>query len=283
MYNSIDAKSNDIKSNYHLLISGIVPRPIAFVGTRSKDGNDNLAPFSFFNGFGANPPIVGFSPALSGRTGKPKDTLLNIKENPEFSISIVNYNIVEQMSLASSEYSRDVDEFTKSGLEKFKCNDIAAPAVKDSPFIMECKLHELIELGGKPASGNLILGEVLRFHVRKDIYTDNRIDPLKIDAVSRLGYGWYSRSNQGLFEINKPRVNGIGFEALPNCILKSNDFSGNELAKLASVKAIPVLSSDNLLSDKESLITECKKLLSIDEVDKAWQLVLMLESILIEK
>ena len=108
MYNSIDAKSNDIKSNYHLLISGIVPRPIAFVGSKNNNGDENLAPFSFFNGFGANPPIVGFSPALSGRTGSPKDTLLNIREFPEFSISIVNYDIVEQMSLASSEYSRDV-------------------------------------------------------------------------------------------------------------------------------------------------------------------------------
>ena len=120
MYKTFESKSNDIKSNYHLLISGIIPRPIAFVGTKNKNGNDNLAPFSFFNGFGANPPIIGFSPALSGRTGMPKDTLLNIKEVPEFSISIVNYDVVEQMSLSSSEYSRDIDEFEKSGLEKFE-------------------------------------------------------------------------------------------------------------------------------------------------------------------
>ena len=283
MYKTFESKSNDIKSNYHLLISGIVPRPIAFVGTRSKDGNDNLAPFSFLNGFGANPPIVGFSPALSGRTGKPKDTLLNIRENPEFSISIVNYDIVEQMSLASSEYSRDVDEFTKSGLEKFKCNDIAAPAVKDSPFIMECKLHKLIELGGKPASGNLILGEVLRFHVREDVYTKDRIDPLKIDAVSRLGYGWYSRSNEGLFEINKPRVNGIGFDALPNYILNSKDFSGNELAKLAGVESIPTFLKQSYSNNKDEIIIECKKLLFENKIDDAWQLVLQLGSVLIEK
>ena len=223
MYNSSDSKSNDLQTNFHLLISGIVPRPIAFVGTKDNNGNDNLAPFSFFNGFGANPPIVGFSPALSGKTGKPKDTLLNIKENPEFSISIVNYDIVEQTSLASSEYSRSIDEFTKSGLEKFQCAEISVSAVKGSPFIMECKLYDIIELGGKPGSGNLILGEVVKFHVRSDIYTDNKIDPLKIDAVSRLGYSWYSRSNKGLFEIKKPKVNGIGFDSLPEYILNSKN------------------------------------------------------------
>jgi len=283
MYNSFESKSNDIKSNYHLLISGIVPRPIAFVGTRNKNGNDNLAPFSFFNGFGANPPIVGFSPALSGRTGNPKDTLLNIKEVPEFSISVVNYDIVEQMSLASSEYSREVDEFDKSGLDKFKCKDISPQAVKGSPFIMECKLHDIIELGGKPGSGNLILGEVLRFHVRSDVYTKDKIDPLKIDAVSRLGHGWYSRSNQGLFEIKKPRENGIGFDALPSYILNSKDFSGNELAKLAGIKSIPSLSIENIPNDKEKIILECKKLLLDDKVDKAWQFIIKLGSILIEK
>jgi len=283
MYNSIDAKSNDIKSNYHLLISGIVPRPIAFVGSKNSNGDENLAPFSFFNGFGANPPIVGFSPALSGRTGESKDTLLNIKEFPEFSISIVNYDIVEQMSLASSEYSRDIDEFTKSGFEKFRCDNISVSAVKGSPFIMECKLYDIIELGGKPASGNLILGEVLKFHVRKDIYTDNRIDPVKIDAVSRLGYNWYSRSNKGLFEIKKPRANGIGFDALPNYILKSKYFSGNELAKLAGVDSIPSFSTDNLTDDKDQIISDCKKLLSEDQIDKAWQFVIHLGNILIEK
>ena len=284
MYKSFESKLNDIKSNYHLLISGIVPRPIAFVGTKNKNGDDNLAPFSFFNGFGANPPIIGFSPALSGRTGMPKDTLLNIKEIPEFSISIVNYDIVEQMSLASSEYSREIDEFKKSGLDKFKCTNISSSAVKGSPFIMECKLHDIIELGGKAASGNLILGEVVKFHVREDVYTEGQIDPMKIDAVSRLGYGWYSRSNKGLFEINKPRVNGIGFDALPKYILNSKEFSGNELAKLAGVASIPeFLSNNNFSNDKNEIIIKCKKLLFKNKIDDAWQLVLQLGSILIEK
>ena len=276
MYNSVDAKSNDIKSNYHLLISGIVPRPIAFVGTKNNSGDENLAPFSFFNGFGANPPIVGFSPALSGRTGNPKDTLLNIKEHPEFTISIVDYDIVEQMSLSSSEYSRDVDEFTKAGLEKFKCNSVNVSAVKGSPFIMECKLYDIIELGGKPASGNLILGEVIKFHIREDIYTDNKIDPLKIDAVSRLGYSWYSRSKEGLFEVKKPRVSGIGFDGLPSYILNSEYFTGNELAKLAGVESIPKFSGANFSSDKNEIILSCKELLLKDDIDQAWQFAIQL-------
>ena len=282
MYNSIDAKSNDIKSNYHLLISGIVPRPIAFVGTKNNNGAENLAPFSFFNGFGANPPIVGFSPAFSGRTGNPKDTLLNIKEYPEFSISIVDYDIVEQMSLSSSEYSRGVDEFEKTGLEKFKCEGIDISAVKGSPFIMECKLYDIIELGGKPASGNLILGEVVKFHVRENIYTDGRIDPLKIDAVSRLGYSWYSRSNKGLFEIKKPKGNGIGFDSLPDYLLNSKDFSGNELAKLAGVESIPSFIDGDFSDNKEFIISSCKELLAKNQVDEAWQFAIQLGN-LIEK
>ena len=282
MYNSIDAKSNDVKTNYHLLISGIVPRPIAFVGSKNSNGDENLAPFSFFNGFGANPPIVGFSPAFSGRTGKPKDTLLNIKEHPEFSISIVNYDIVEQMSLSSSEYSRGIDEFTKSGLEKFKCDSIDVSAVKGSPFIMECRLYDIIDLGGKPASGNLILGEVVKFHVREDVYSNGKIDPLKIDAISRLGFSWYSRSNEGLFEIKKPRINGIGFDALPDYLLKSQDFTGNELAKLAGVDSIPAFSEDEFSNDKDEIISSCKESLSKDEVDKAWQFAIHL-GYLIEK
>ena len=166
---------------------------------------------------------------------------------------------------------------------KFKCINISSSAVKGSPFIMECKLYDIIELGGKPASGNLILGEVVRFHVRSDIYTEDRIDPLKIDAVSRLGYGWYSRSNKGLFEINKPRVNGIGFDALPDYILNSKEFSGNELAKLAGVESIPSQSADSLPNNKDEIILECKRFLSENEIDKAWQLIIKLGKIIIEK
>ena len=162
-------KELDAKSIYQLLISGISPRPIALVGSLDKDGRSNLAPFSFFNAFGANPPIIGFSPALSGRTGLPKDTLLNIKETKEFTVSIVNSSIVEQISLSSCEFEKNIDEFIKTGLTKYKSKNIGAYGVQESNFIMECKLYNIIDLGGNPGSGNLILGEVLQFHINKEI------------------------------------------------------------------------------------------------------------------
>ena len=139
-YKKINPKSNNIKENYHLLISGVSPRPIALVGSKDINNNYNLAPFSFFNAFGANPPVVGFSPALSGRTGLPKDTLVNIESTKEFTVSIVTSEIVYQTSLASCEYEKNIDEFDKSGLGKYNSNVITTPGVLESPFIMECKL-----------------------------------------------------------------------------------------------------------------------------------------------
>ena len=145
-YKKIDPSKLDIKNIYHLLISGISPRPIALVSSQNKNGINNLAPFSFFNAFGANPPIIGFSPALSGRTGLPKDTLLNIKEVNEFTVSIVNSNIVEQISLSSCEYASEVNEFEKSGFSELKSIKIIPPGVKESYFVMECKLIDIVEL-----------------------------------------------------------------------------------------------------------------------------------------
>ena len=137
-HKKINPNSNNVKENYHLLISGVSPRPIALVGSRDLDNNYNLAPFSFFNAFGANPPIIGFSPALSGRTGLPKDTLLNIKSTKEFTVSVVTSDLVYQTSLASCEFDKNVDEFSKSGLSKYNSKIILTPGVKESPFIMEC-------------------------------------------------------------------------------------------------------------------------------------------------
>ena len=166
------------------MISGIVPRPIAFVSSISKNGAVNLAPYSFFNGFGANPPIVGFSPALSGRTGKPKDTLLNIQDTKEFTISIANSSMVGQVSLSSCEYERSIDEFDITGLTKKDSDLVAPPYVSESAFVMECKLHDIIYLGNKPASGNLILGEIVMFHVSEEILDPNGIiDPILLDAI----------------------------------------------------------------------------------------------------
>ena len=249
----------DIKSVYHLLISGISPRPIALVSSIDKKGNSNLSPYSFFNAFGANPPIIGFSPALSGRTGLPKDTLINIRDTKEFTVSIVNSSIVEQISLSSCEYDKNIDEFVKSGLTKHESKNVKAFGVNESFFIMECKLHDIIELGNKPASGNLILGEVVLFRVSEHILNNtDQIDPFKLDSIARNGGSWYTESKKGLFEIRKPRHIGIGFDKLPKVILYSN-LTGNELAKLASVESIPkYISNFNFTSEKE-IISLIKK------------------------
>mgnify|MGYP001319307992 CR=1 FL=1 len=265
-----------IKDTYQLLISGIAPRPIALVSSIDLNGVLNLAPFSFFNGFGANPPIVGFSPALSGKTGLPKDTLLNIEDTKEFTISIVTSEIVEQVSLSSCSYDRQVDEFVKSGLNKYDSKLIAPPGVKDSPFFMECKLHKIIDLGGKPASGNLILGEVVMFHVNESIIdSSDKIDPVKIDQVGRSGGPFYVKTKNSLFSINKPNAKGIGFDMLPKEVLKS-ELSGNNLAKLAGVSTIPKLVDFDVskYNNIKDCILDVEKLLSKNEVNDAWQIIL---------
>ena len=272
-------KDLDIKSVYHLLISGISPRPIALVGSMDNKGFSNLAPFSFFNAFGANPPIIGFSPALSGRTGLPKDTLLNIKETKEFTVSIVNSDIVEQISLSSCEFDRNTDEFIKSGLTKIESKKIKPYGVLESHFIMECKLYDIIELGSKPASGNLILGEVIHFNVAESILNDNnQIDPYKLDPIARNGGNWYTEAKKGLFELKKPKNIGIGFDQLPVSILNS-ELTGNELAKLASIEKIPKYYLEKNLEklSKEQLIMEIKDKIDSNEIIIAWNIVLHLQ------
>ena len=267
-------KDLDVKSVYHLLISGISPRPIALVGSIDLENNSNLAPFSFFNAFGANPPIVGFSPALSGRTGLPKDTLLNIRQTKEFTVSIVNSSMVEQISLASCEFDKSVDEFEKTGLTKFKSNIVSPYAVSESNFIMECKLYDILELGNKPASGNLILGEVLKFHINESILdSTDKIDPYKLDPIARNGGSWYTEAKKGLFELKKPNNIGIGFDAIPDKIKKSKHFNGSQLAKLAGIEKIPEnlkLKQNGSLSELYSM---CQEKLESNQIQDAWQII----------
>ncbi len=272
----------DIRSNYHLMISGIVPRPIAFVSSISKNGAVNLAPYSFFNGFGANPPIVGFSPALSGRTGKPKDTLLNIQDTKEFTISIANSSMVGQVSLSSCEYERSIDEFDITGLTKKDSDLVAPPYVSESAFVMECKLHDIIYLGNKPASGNLILGEIVMFHVSEEILDPNGIiDPILLDAISRMGGSWYSKSKDGLFEFKKPRHNGIGFSSISKNILNSNIITANDLSQLCSVEKKPKINDKIYKTHKNDSSNDlellCKKFIKEESIDCAWTIVSILE------
>jgi len=227
---------------HQLLLGSVGPRPIAFASTMNLAGQANLAPFSFFNVFSANPPILIFSPARSGRTNETKDTYKNVKELPEVVINIVNFDIVHQMSLASSPYSPGISEFEKAGLTPIKSETIQPFRVAEAPVQFECRVNEVKELGHEGGAGNLIICEVLRMHVREDLIDEKGlIDQHKIDLVSRMGGDWYVRANEhSMFEIKKPITTcGIGFDVLPVDIRNSRVLSGNDLGQLAGIEELP--------------------------------------------
>lgn len=227
---------------HHLLLGAVGPRPIAFASTIDLEGRPNLAPFSFFNVFSANPPILIFSPARSGRTNTTKDTYNNVKAHPEVVINMVNFDIVEQMSLASSPYAAGENEFIKAGLTPVPSDLIKPFRVKESPVQFECKVNQVIELGSEGGAGNLIICEVLKLHIHAHLLDDNhQIDQQKIDLVSRMGGDWYCRADEkAMFELQKPITScGIGFDQLPQDILKSSILSKNLLARLAGIEEIP--------------------------------------------
>jgi len=239
---SINPKEIEIPKLHRYLLGSVGPRPIAFASTIDSKGNINLAPFSFFNVFSANPPIMIFSPARSGRTNESKDTYNNVKEVPEVVINVVTHEMVHQMSLASSPYDSDVSEFEKAGFTSLASDMITPPRVKESPVQFECKVNEVIELGDQGGAGNLIICEVLRLHVKESILDQNEmIDQHKIDLVSRMGGNWYCRADKNsMFEIQKPITTcGIGFDALPTDIRNSSILSGNDLGQLAGIEQLP--------------------------------------------
>jgi len=231
-----------VQKLHQYLLGAIGPRPIAFASTIDADGKPNLAPFSFFNVFSANPPILIFSPARSGRSNTTKDTYNNVKVVPEVVINIVNHSIVYQMSLASSPYASDVDEFVKSGFTPVASETIKPMRVAESPVQFECKVNQVIELGTEGGAGNLIICEVTRIHINENVLDENgMIDQHKIDLVSRMGGDWYCRADQNsMFEVKKPITTcGIGFDQLPKDIVSSSVFSKNDLGQLAGIEEFP--------------------------------------------
>lgn len=266
------------------LQNAIAPRPICFASTVSKNGEPNLAPFSFFNIFSSNPPIAVFSPAYSGRTGAAKDTLLNILEVPEVVINIVNYNMVQQTSLASSPFARGVNEFVKAGFTPVASELIKPLRVKESPVQLECKVTEVKELGKAGGAGNLVICEVIRMHIDESILNaDNTIDTKKIDLVARMGDNWYCRANgDALFEVKKPITSiGIGLDQIPTAILNSKILSGNNLGLLASVEEIPTKEEVaeykktlKSFSNPEDQHQYAKTLLETNLVKEAWMVLL---------
>lgn len=239
---TIDPKEIPVPKLHHYLLGSVGPRPICFASTIDKDGVENLAPFSFFNVFSAKPPIAVFSPARSGRTGATKDTLNNVKEVAEVVINIVNYDMVHQMSLASSPYAADVDEFIKAGFTKLKSDLIKPSRVKESPVQMECKVKEVIELGQEGGAGNLVICEIVKIHIDESILDETgMIDQKKIDLVARMGGNWYCRADENsMFEIQKPITTiGIGFDAIPDDIKSSTILTGNNLGQLGNIEVLP--------------------------------------------
>ncbi|MBE0390737.1 flavin reductase family protein [Flavobacterium sp. PL002] len=286
---SIDPKSIETAKLQGYLQGSVGPRPIAFASTVDVDGNPNLSPFSFFNVFSANPPILVFSPARRVRDNSIKHTLINCEANKEVVINVVNFDLVQQTSLASTEYADGVNEFIKSGLTAVPSDLVKPFRVKESPVQFECKVTQIIALGDEGGAGNLILCEVIKIHIDEAILDENgSIDQYKIDLVSRLGGNWYSRSNQGLFEVPKPLATlGIGVDAIPKEVIVSTVFDGNDLGKLGNIEALPtpeevsifvsnnfsvkaVLSADDL----EKVHLEAKKYLNDNDVVSAWKVLL---------
>lgn len=252
---TINPKETKTALFHSYLVSAVAPRPIAFASTMDKNGNPNLAPFSFFNVFSANPPIMVFSPARSGRTGVTKHTHDNIKEVPEVVINVVNYSMVQQTSLASTEYPKGINEFEKAGFTPLKSEMVKPFRVKESPVQLECRVNQVIELGSQGGAGNLVICEILLMHVNENVLDANKnIDPHKIDLVSRLGGNWYCRaSGSALFEVTKPLATmGIGVDQIPPSIRNSTVLTGNNLGQLGNVEKLP--SMEEVTEFKKSIL-----------------------------
>jgi flavin reductase (DIM6/NTAB) family NADH-FMN oxidoreductase RutF len=239
---SLNPKELPIPKLHQLLLGAIGPRPIAFASTIDENGNHNLSPFSFFNVFSANPPILIFSPARSGRTNETKDTYKNVKKVPEVVINIVTYDIVQQMSLSSSPYAPEVDEFVKAGFTSLESELVRPRRVAESPVQFECKVNQVIELGAEGGAGNLIICEVVKMHINENVLDANGlIDQHKINLVARMGGNWYCHANEAsMFEVVKPLTTvGIGFDNLPTDILSSTVLTKNDLGLLAGIEKLP--------------------------------------------
>lgn len=237
----LPSELNPLETNA-LLCGGVGPRPIAFASTVSAEGVRNLAPFSFFNAFGSNPPMVAFAPNRRGRDGSVKHTYLNAVAIGEFVIAAVSHAMVQQMNVASAEYGDGVDEFLKSGFTPEPATRVKAALVKESPFQMECRLHQVVELGSGPGSGLLVIGEVVAFHAREDCFVDGILHPDRLDLVGRNGGAFYTRaSGAALFEVAKPAGRPIGWDQLPDVLKQSHVLSANDLGRLANSAELPDL------------------------------------------
>ncbi len=243
---SIDPQATETKDLHQYLVGAVAPRPIAFVSTIDQDGQPNLAPYSFFNVFSSNPPILVFSSNRRVGDNTTKDTLHNVQETGEVVVNVVNYTIVRQMSIASIQYPREVDEFKKSGLTPIASELVKPFRVKESPVQMECKVQQIMPLGKKGGAGHLIICEILRIHLDDNILDDSgKINPHKIDLMGRMGRAFYVRaSGEAIHTIFQPVDKlGIGYDGLPASARNSNVLTGNHLGQLASLTSPPPASA----------------------------------------
>lgn len=271
------------------LLSAVAPRPIAFASTIDAEGNPNLSPFSYFNVFSTNPPILIFSPARRVRDNTTKHTLENVEVVKEVVINVVNYDIVQQMSLTSTEYPENVNEFEKAGLTMLPSDKIKPFRVAESPVQFECKVNEIVHLGKEGGAGNLVICEVVKFHIADEVMNDDEtINQEALDLVARAGGSYYSRAKKGFFEIPKPlKTQGIGVDTMPEHIRNSMILTGNNLGMLANVEALPEVDEvDQFINDISERYPDIKtashrqkhklaqNYLSFGDVESAWKLLL---------
>lgn len=279
MIKTIDVKSGETAGLYQYLSAAVTPRPIAFVSTIDAEGNKNLSPFSFFNVFSVNPPILVFSPVRRVRNNTSKHTLDNVHQVKECVISLVTEDIAQQVSLASCDFDSEINEFEKAGFTEVESDLITPSRIKESPINFECKVNEVITLGEEGGAGSLVLCEILKMHIDTEVLDENNaIDPFKLNIVSRLGANWYGKTTkESLYEIAKPISRmGMGIDKLPEEIRNSSVLTGNELAILASAENIPEKKEFNL-RDKKSTEEKhilAKELLSQGKAEDAWQILL---------
>ncbi|MFC4095469.1 flavin reductase family protein [Euzebyella saccharophila] len=271
------------------LLGAVGPRPIAFASTVDEKGRPNLSPFSFFNVFGSNPPILIFSPARRVRDNTTKHTLQNVLLTKEVVINMVNFDMVQQMSLSSTEYPKGTNEFEKSGLTMVKSDVVQPFRVGESPVQFECKVTKVEALGRDGGAGNLIFSEVVKIHIDPAIMDANgAIDQRKIDQVARMGGNWYTRANKGMFAVPKPLSSiGMGVDALPSAIRNSTVLTGNDLGLLGNIEEKPSSNEvDEFLKensgykglDTEQLHQQAQKLLAKGDVATAWKILMINET-----
>jgi flavin reductase (DIM6/NTAB) family NADH-FMN oxidoreductase RutF len=284
---TINPKEVSTQMFHAQLLGAVTPRPIAFASSIDLKGQVNLSPFSFFNCFGANPPLLIFSPARKGRDNTTKHTYENVLEVPEVVINVVNYSMVQQASLASASYPKGVNEFGKAGFTEIPSVMVKPPRVGEAPVSMECKVLQVIQTGNTGGAGNLVICQVLLMHIKEEVLDESGIiDPFKLDAVARLGRDWYCRvQGNAIFKVPRPSDRAsIGIDQLPESIRSSKVLTGNDLGMLASVETMPQFGNDHIFPDNrvqaakqkgiEAVHKLAQEFLMEGKIEEAWMVLL---------